>query len=135
MAGNYEKPEQAEFNVECDKEASVFFTAHCPVPVVYLGFEAGLPVLTGGHLIGSENTMLRDAYKCIHAECLRPSWDPMTVWFALHGEDDLMRLSYPVTVRFDENARVVMTDGGKDRYVIVKASPEVVAATINAEMK
>lgn len=133
MAGNFENYKQKEFNVLCDAPGAVFFTEHCPVPAVYLGFETGLNVRTGHALAESGNRMLKDAYKHFDpVSFLRPSWDPMTVYYAICGEGGFMKLSEPVTVRFDAASNTVVSAGGKDRYLSLDAEPEKAAEVLDA---
>ncbi|KAI1180089.1 inosine/uridine-preferring nucleoside hydrolase [Nemania sp. FL0916] len=58
--------------------------------VVFLGEEVGRPVLTGGPLMskGPVSDPVRMAYIYYTYYAPRPSWDPLTVLYAIHGLGD-----------------------------------------------
>ena len=57
----------------------------CPVPVTFLGWEVGYPVITGSKL--SEGDHLLDALRDHGSGNGRCSWDPMLVQMALTGDE------------------------------------------------
>ena len=141
MAGDFGDPAHAEFNIECDIPAARTVAARCPVPIAYLGFEAGKDILTGEHLATlSTNPLLRDAYD-LYVGChraghpfLRPSWDPATVYCALYPENPLFVRSEPVAVTFDESGFTHTAPGGKDCFFTLCAEPDTAAQAINRLM-
>ncbi|MCL2299025.1 MAG: hypothetical protein FWC27_02615 [Firmicutes bacterium] len=91
MAGRWDAPDGGyEYNLShtapnC-RAASEFYE-NCPVPVTFLGFEAGLNVITGDVLKGRDD-MLARALKDHGSENGRHSWDPMLALLALAGEPE-----------------------------------------------
>lgn len=57
-----------------------YFTENCPVPVVFLGFEVGETVISGGHL--KENDHLHTVLADFGSPGGRSSWDPMLAMLA-----------------------------------------------------
>ena len=88
MAGKWDENPGRENNFARNKRAKVganAFCKLCPVPVTFLGWEAGIDVITGDKL--SKDDIL---YKvlCDHgSENGRMSWDPMLVLLALTGDE------------------------------------------------
>lgn len=136
MGGGY--PSGNEYNFFGEGASS---TAHVvntwPTTVTFLGFEVGEPVLTGGPLIRSDldHDPVRQAYIYYNHGEPRESWDPLAVYYAIHGLGDL----------FDYNSEAgychVFPDGKnewrldasrtKQRYLKLKVSASVAAATID----
>ncbi|MBQ8759038.1 MAG: nucleoside hydrolase, partial [Clostridia bacterium] len=83
MAGNFVNENHGEFNVVCCLDGARYFAEHCPVPVIYSGFEVGEKILTGGHLESfPDDSLIKKGYfeyskKTVYT---RPSWDPTTVY-------------------------------------------------------
>jgi hypothetical protein len=86
MGGNWEKQGGAEYNFRDGNhpalaiKGSQFVVNELPIEQVFLGFEVGESVLTGGN-VGAED-MLGKAMRDWGTETGRSSWDPMTVLLA-----------------------------------------------------
>ncbi len=66
------------------REAIRFLLENCPVPMIFLGFEVGEPVLTGGELVEEDPVHLALVdHGCPEGRC---SWDPMLAYLAVVGD-------------------------------------------------
>lgn len=88
MAGKWDEEGGREHNF-CNnrrsREAGKIFCELCPVPVTFLGFEAGVNIISGSTL--KKDDFLYIAF-CEHgSENGRSSWDPLTVYIALSGDE------------------------------------------------
>lgn len=129
MAGDFETDTRCEFNVRCSIESARYTAANCGVPITYCGFEAGAAVVTGALLEGcDEEFLVRQAYR-IHQNggYLRPSWDLLTVYYAVYGLGEILSLSDGYTVSFDGKGRTVKKRGGRDRYIICRDGKKAAA--------
>ena len=82
-----------EWNIKWDIDAAkcVFDTA--PVPIIALPSETGTPILSGKRLMekfGDKNPVTHAYFSFLKEEQQRPSWDPMTVIYALGLTEDLL---------------------------------------------
>ena len=128
MAGDFEDAGRCEFNVRCSIESARYVAENCPVPITYCGFEAGAGVMTGALLESCRDDFLvKQAYR-IHqnGSFLRPSWDPITVYYAVYGLGDVLSVSDGCSITFDEEGRTVKKSGGRDRYIICRDSEKTV---------
>ena len=119
MGGNFRDREVGEYNIQCDLPASKYTAENCPVPVTYCGWEAGANVFTGRNLgKAGINHPVRLAYYYFWGEnqYARESWDPVTVYYALHPEDPDWIVSDECAVRF-ENNRTLVSEGCGAKYV------------------
>jgi hypothetical protein len=90
MAGKWSKDGEREHNF-CLNERSRMggkdFLALCPVPVTFLGYEAGCDVITGDCFTDDTDVLCR-LMKDYGTVIGRSSWDPMTVLMALIGDEE-----------------------------------------------
>ena len=88
MAGKWDKQGEKENNFcrnERSRKAGRIFCELCPVPTTFLGWEAGVNVITGGKLFKEDHL-----YKvlCDHGSFNgRSSWDPMLMLLAIIGDE------------------------------------------------
>ncbi|KAI0411240.1 inosine/uridine-preferring nucleoside hydrolase [Xylaria grammica] len=91
MGGEY--PSGSEWNFWGDNPLTTAHVVHnWRGKVVFSGYEMGRIVLSGGKLIdyGPPNDPVRDAYAWYTCgRQLRPSWDPLTLLYAIDGLGDL----------------------------------------------
>lgn len=89
MAGKWDKNGEKENNF-CrnarSREAGEKFCRLCPVPVTFLGWEAGADVITGNGLQETDHLWLAMADHGSPGG--RSSWDPMLVLMALVGDEE-----------------------------------------------
>ena len=84
MAGKWDEPRGREYNLTAYPaccEAGHYICENSPVPLVFLGFEVGLNVITGAGL--PEGDLLREAFTAHGSADGRHSWDPMLVTAAV----------------------------------------------------
>ncbi len=129
MAGKWDEDNGKEHNF-CNNARSRYgahiFCECCPVPVTFLGFEVGLPVISG-------NTLKADDV-LYHAMCDhgspngRNSWDPMTALLAVVGDETAAGYRSVVGTaavsEVDGSNRFMPHSDGLHRYV-VKTEPDV----------
>ena len=86
MGGRWDKKTGMEYNFcanALSREAAAYLCEHCPVPLTFLGYEAGKTVVTGGKAVPGLTGV---AYAAHFSPRGRPSWDPMTALYALTGD-------------------------------------------------
>ena len=86
MGGRWDKQTGREYNFcayKRNREAAAYLCGHCPVPLTFLGYEAGKSVITGGRDVPGLTGV---AYGAHFSPKGRPSWDPMTALYAIVGD-------------------------------------------------
>ncbi len=86
MAGKWDVSPVREYNLTAYPAccaAGHYICENAPVPLIFLGYEVGLDVITGTGL--PEEDLLRKAFIANGAADGRHSWDPMTVEAAILG--------------------------------------------------
>ncbi len=132
MAGGFVKEEDGrnrpEWNALCDVPATKATVQLCPVPLVFLPFEAGLDMLTGGPLMDkyADTTPLTLSFYLTgdtKERGGRHSWDPATLVYAVEGCKDFFDESPRGTVIVDEEGRTEMTadPNGQHSFLTIKA--------------
>lgn len=129
MAGRFDGSGLPEWNVEMDVEAAKCVVERWPGEIVFCPWECGASVITGGT---ATNAPVELAYR-LHSNGLRPSWDPMTVLYAVRGGGRLMKTSPEGVIRIAQSGESLfeVTPGGKHRYIINAAADEEIAAELN----
>ncbi len=93
---------------------------------VYVGFECGASVLTDltGFPAGQNHFLLKAFALRSDRQMRHPSWDPITVDLALHGENECYWLSKPGFVEIDGEGHTVFSEdaSGNARHLIFTAS-------------
>ena len=127
MAGKWDETPGREYNLTAYPEccaAGHYICEHSPVPLVFLGFEVGWGVITGGNQ--PEGDLLKEAFIAHGSPNGRHSWDPMLVTAAV--TQDLEKAGYTAvygTARVDENTgENDFTPGeGRNHCYLVKTRP------------
>ncbi len=119
MGGFFEPPYNKEFNINGDIPAAQYVTEHCPVPMVWCGFEASVNVITGATLGACDDAYpVKQAYGLyLDNTYLRPSWDLVTVYYALEPELEEWIVSEECKVRFNDDATTSVSEGMGARFV------------------
>jgi inosine-uridine nucleoside N-ribohydrolase len=116
---------KAEWNVAQDVAAAQTVMRLWPTPVVLSPSETGGMVMTGKRLMAEcpESNPVKKAYDIYTEGYGRNSWDLVTVYYAVCGENPLWILSEPGTIEVDEHAitRLRVHPGGAHRYLMAKA--------------
>jgi inosine-uridine nucleoside N-ribohydrolase len=103
-----------EWNFQIDIEATKMVVKTCPVPVVFLPFEVGVKVLSGGAIMNEygEDTPLSLSFLKFSDTKERGgrfSWDPITAVYTVEGCKDWLEESV--------NGEVCVTGDGVSRFV------------------
>ncbi len=137
MAGKWSADGEREHNFclnERSRAGGKAFLELCPVPVTFLGYEAGSSVITGDNLKDEDDTLCRLMLD-YGTSIGRSSWDPMTVLMALIGDEE--KAGYEVvrgTATLDaEDGRNYFerSEGGRHCFVIKAHSDEYYKEQIN----
>lgn len=140
MAGKWDADGEREHNFCLNARSRLGgkeFLSLCPVPVTFLGYEAGRSVITGDNL-KDENDVLFRLMADYGTTVGRSSWDPMTVLLALIGDE--AAAGYEVvcgTASLDaETGRNYFAkhEGGMHRFVIKRKADEHYKEQINARI-
>lgn len=138
MGGNFVDLTYAEWNIKLDTKNAQYVAENFPVPIIYCGFELGADIITGNNLEDAhKDSPIRFAYYMAGDGCsqkekpIRNSWDPITVYCAVNQESSLYTKSENCHITFDDEGRVMLSDGGKDCYLITNASNEEVQTVID----
>jgi purine nucleosidase len=134
MGGEF--PEGKEFNIASFPDEARAFLAEWPVPIVFVGFEVGVDVITGRSFPpGAErNSPVAAAYRRYAGGRGRASWDLIAVSLAVRGTGPYLSLSESGTLSVDQaGANAWMPDpAGSHRYVRRTHDAEQVAADLEA---
>ncbi len=139
MGGEF--PAGREWNFYQDAAATKAVVQNWPTPIVFCGFEIGKDVMTGAGLQKKRKTQpVRRSYELYNGLANRPSWDQLTVLYALRwadSQDDagLFKLQYG-EIRIADDGGNSWTDGSKRArsYVKRNASAAVIAGEIEKMM-
>ncbi len=140
MGGDWSKQGGREYNFSCGWNeqainAARFVVNEVACKQVFLGFEAGVSVLTGGNLPVGD--ILGKAMRDWGAEDGRSSWDPMLVMAAL---DDKFLGAFDYVLgkaSVDESGRnyFEISDAGAQAYAVKKMPDAYYEDTINGFLK
>ena len=127
MAGRFDEEDGfPEFNIREFVSDSKEFIEGFGGEIIFGGFEIGYQVMTDLRDIADNDNLLVKAYN-IYTEgtMLRESWDPLTVDFAVNGENEYYGLSArgKVTVLNDRSTKFEQCEKGNCRYIVLKKSP------------
>jgi inosine-uridine nucleoside N-ribohydrolase len=135
MAGDVERHHYAEYNVREDIPSAQLVAENIPTPVVYLDFTRGEKVYCGQAFFepGHENNPVAFAYTH-YSNVARSSWDPLTVYYAIMGEDGLFHLSENGDLHFDDKGHTVFVPNpqGRSRYLKLAVSRKKAASVLDA---
>ena len=144
MGGNFVDPDQREHNIALDVQAAQTVAESWPTPIVYSGFEIGLPVKTGGAMTDPQKNPVAKAYELFPAGGVgtiasSASFDQTALYYAVRGtragERTLWRLSDPGWASFpDARTRFARNAWGRHRHLVRYAGDAEVAAVIEGLM-
>lgn len=138
MGGEY--PAGREWNFFQDGKAARGAVAQWPGTIVFVGYEAGLDVLTGEGLAETEEgNPLRRSYRLYNDLTDRPSWDQLAVLYAVRGRPRIMDPLWEVVsgnnaVQKDGSNRWRPSPDGTHFYLRLRQRPKAMAAAIEALM-
>ncbi len=135
MAGGFgSRKDHLECNVMGHLACTRRFVRDYRGQAVYVGFECGVSVLTDltGFPAGQDHFLLRAFELRSDRQMRHPSWDPITVDLALHGENGCYRLSKPGFVEIDGEGHTVFAEDprGNARHLVFAAPDDEVSSRI-----
>ncbi len=113
MGGDFSSAD-IEFNIIKDINAAKTVTAQTDLPLVFVDAQQGCDVYTGQEVQKERENPVSKIYSLfsvISGEKLRPSWDPIAVYFAIFGEDELCRLSPKGRVEVLDSGQTLFREG------------------------
>lgn len=129
MGGRFDADEP-EWNIEQDAAAAQYVLERLTCPTVFLPFEIGAPVYTGGSVRNEADNPVRIALQAAFHTDDRNSWDPMTAYIAA-TDNELVALSAPGRVTVAADGRTTFT-AGKGRHRYVTAADSMLGGVIDA---
>lgn len=120
MGGDFANLKHAEYNIAADVLSAASFIEALPCPVVFLPYGCGRLVKTGQAFFKKEEKDNPVAFAYTHfTPRPRPSWDPLTVLYAIEGAQDVFALSEFGNVVFDQRGHSFFTASskGQARYL------------------
>ncbi len=139
MGGQY--PKGREWNFYRDAAATATVVAEWPTEILFVGYEAGVHVLSGSGLAATpEGNPLHLGYRLYNGLSDRSSWDQLTVWYGIAGDDPEVK---PPLFTRQRGVNTVLDDGtntwrkdplGKHAYVRNSLPVERLSATIENMM-
>jgi len=126
-----------EFNIREFVDDSRGFIENYSGEMIFGGFEIGYKVMTDLSGI-DDDSLLLEAYRIYtDGKMMRESWDPLTVDFAVNGENEIYSLSErgKVSVLSDRSTRFFPCENGNCRYIILNKSFEETGKYISTAIK
>ena len=115
MAGNFAS-NTTEWNISEDIEAFLLVLKEFKGKMVFIPFEIGYDVLTARNLLNSDTMMGYGYY--VHNQGPRPSWDPITVYYAITLSDEFT-LSEAGVVSCNEKGVTTFSKGKGNHYYML----------------
>ena len=115
MAGDFSPSPLPEFNVMLSLDDTIFVTENFSKPITFSPLPLGAQIKTGEKLLAGKDNPMKMAY-FVHCGEPRESWDPITVYAAVMGEE-LIKARENVKVSVSESGITTFSDGGKDRIL------------------
>ena len=128
----------SEFNIRCDVESAQNVADNWPTPIVFSGYEIGLPIKTGG----TRNTMEEDNPIRVGYDLYcgknntRSSWDLTSVLFAVEGLSDYWTMTRG-DVKFMSGGKTYFRENeesGARAFLVKKMADGDVADVLNTLM-
>ncbi|MBS1575699.1 MAG: nucleoside hydrolase [Bacteroidetes bacterium] len=137
MAGGF--PSGNEYNVNMDAAAAQYAFVHCPVPVLFSGFEIGQKIKSGLPLIHNEkvNSPVKDVFRISLPRALedsagRMSWDETAVLVAVRGYKSWYTIKKGRIIVADNGSNTWQDDEkGMHSYLVETRPPSEVQTVIN----
>lgn len=134
MAGNFTPGAGAEWNVDMDVPAALKVLHEWPGEIVFCPWECGGEVLTGMIYKGreEEHPAACAYYHWSEGGMARPSWDLLTVLYAVRGETELMKDSGRGRIIMDEKGVTTFekSEEGIHFYTINAAPAKEISAAL-----
>lgn len=139
MGGQY--PEGREWNLYQDTLSTEFVLKNWPAQITFSGFEVGQNIMTGSVLLSLPRlNPVRRSYQLYNGITDRPSWDQLTVLYAVEAESDEFGISWHVSSPGDNviepngsNKWILNQDAAK-RYLTLETPSKKVEEVVNQLM-
>ena len=96
MGGEY--PEGREWNFYQDTASTEFVLNNWPTPIVFSGYEVGNNIMTGSAMrVLPSSHPVRQSYLLYNGITDRPSWDQVTVLYAVEANSDASLISWDLS--------------------------------------
>ncbi len=122
MGGNF-RDSDAEFNIIQDLAAAKTVVKQWDLPLVFVDFHQGKDVYTGEEVQKEADNPVAKIYQAfskLSGERLRPSWDPIAVYYAIFGGEEFYHVSAAGRAEILPNGQTVFHAGeGRHRLLIV----------------
>lgn len=137
-AGNFSgDTENREWNIRADPESALYVINDPVVPMTFVGNNVGGCIMTGNRLPEcDENYPVRESYYQLwnHENCIRNSWDLVTVYYAIYGGAGLWDVAEGYDVQINELGQTRFSKGGIHSYIYQSASSELITALLDEFM-
>lgn len=123
----------AEYNIVSDIDASKKICLIKNIPVYFCDFKLGSNVFTGGNIVEEyELNPVAFAYKK-YANGNRPSWDLLTVYYAIYGDNEVLNKSKAGFVDITDDGKTLFHEDKLGNCYIIKSivSEKILEKTLN----
>ncbi len=139
MGGKY--PEGREWNFYQDVSSTEYVLKEWPTPIIFSGYEAGRNIMTGAALKAlPARHPVRMSYALYNNITDRPSWDQLTVLYAVEEHTLNHEIAWQVSTQGDNHMspeginKWISRKGANGNYLMLKTSSEKVANVIDQLM-
>ncbi len=131
--GEFERYGHREYNLYAFPKATKTLFECYPCPIICIGMELGRAVMSGFSHPAPNNPVYLAFDIHTKGALQRPSWDPLTVMFALFGEGDRFELSEPGINRIGEDGSNLFcpTPNGTHYYIKAKQPYQTLTDELN----
>lgn len=122
-----------EYNIVSDIDASKKICLIKNIPVYFCDFKLGSNVFTGGNIVEDyELNPVAFAYKK-YANGNRPSWDLLTVYYAIYGDNEVLNKSKAGFVEITDDGKTLFHEDKLGNCYIIKSmvSEKILEKTLN----
>lgn len=129
MAGEFVLPNYREYNIWNDLEASKYFFANSPIPMVVVPWTLGDQIQYPGSSIANDfdwapNPMVEGYKAYLKMPYDRPTWDVISALYACHPDADMWTLSQRGEVKVVGEGVTEFTPDANGRYRIIEPTKE-----------
>lgn len=124
---------QAEYNIVSDIKASQEIVKIKNVPVCFCDFNLGANIYTGANIVDNyDNNPVAFAYKK-YANGARPSWDLLTVYYGIYGDNALLNKSKSGYVQITDHGKTIFKEDklGNNSVIIANANKGTLENELN----
>lgn len=125
----------AEFNIQNDVPSAQKVLNDVRVPITFCPFELGEGIMTGRNFHSKPNPVGL-AYEVFPTQRLRDSWDPISLYYAVMGTDEIFVLSENGIVGIDDDgvSEFCARKDGNHRILLAAASKSLIEEKLEKYM-